>query len=200
MASQIGMRLAFSSVVPQIRQGAGNNTAASASNAVRNITMYVSRREGHRERYSSRNGKDRWPIPPSDLGQLRSLRPAHLFQLAMGLPGQLLVNRHQVMRLLLDSGNFFSRNSSNDFSLHPPILVGPHFAQIATQFHKARISFLLRMAFPLQNLIDFLQPRTKPDDDSVSVPSVAARYSSNWSSQSESLAPGRRISFESSSC
>jgi len=37
--SQIGMRLAVSSVVAQIRQGAGNNTAASASNAVRNINM-----------------------------------------------------------------------------------------------------------------------------------------------------------------
>jgi len=31
------MRLAFSSAVPQIRQGAGTNTAASASMAVRNI-------------------------------------------------------------------------------------------------------------------------------------------------------------------
>jgi len=37
--SQIGMRLAVSSVVAQIRQGAGNNTAESASNAVRNIKM-----------------------------------------------------------------------------------------------------------------------------------------------------------------
>ena len=48
--SHIGMRLAVSSVVPQILQGAGNNTAASASMAVRNIKLSLASERGHRER------------------------------------------------------------------------------------------------------------------------------------------------------
>ena len=58
--SQIGMRLAVSSVVAQIRQGAGNSTAASASMAVRNIKLSLASERGHRERYSTTAGKDRW--------------------------------------------------------------------------------------------------------------------------------------------
>jgi hypothetical protein len=41
--SPLGLRPAFSSAVPLIRQRAGNSIAASASMAVRNITMYLVR-------------------------------------------------------------------------------------------------------------------------------------------------------------
>jgi hypothetical protein len=57
--SQIGMRLAVSSGVAQIRQGAGNSTAVSVSMAVRNIKLSLASESGHSERYSTRVTKDR---------------------------------------------------------------------------------------------------------------------------------------------
>ena len=46
-ASQIGMRLAFVSVWPQIRHGAGKSTDASASSALLKITDSVANRRGY---------------------------------------------------------------------------------------------------------------------------------------------------------
>src|SRR5271168_3794635 len=76
----------------------------------------------------------------------------------MGLPGQLLVNCHQVIRLPPALGEFLLQKLIKRLQIvHPPVLTGPHLAQVAAKLHKTGVSLLLRRPFPVQNLIDLFQ-------------------------------------------
>lgn len=75
----------------------------------------------------------------------------------MRLPRQLLVNCHRVIRLPSGSGEFLLQKVIKGPKIvHPPVLPGPYFAEIATQLHKADVPFPLRRLFPVQNLVDLL--------------------------------------------
>ena len=75
----------------------------------------------------------------------------------MGLPGQLLVNRHQVICLPSRLGKFLLQKLIKGLQIvDPPVLTGPHFAQVTAQLHKARVPLPLRRPFPMQNLVDLL--------------------------------------------
>ena len=75
----------------------------------------------------------------------------------MGLPWQLLVNRHQVIRFPSRLGKFLLQKLIKGLQIvDPPVLSCPYFAQVPTQLHKARVSLPLRRLFPMQNLVDLL--------------------------------------------
>src|SRR5271168_1080425 len=76
----------------------------------------------------------------------------------MGLPGQLLVNRHQVIRFPSRLGEFLLQKLSKGLQVvHPPVLSGPGFTEVTAQLHKACVSLPLRGLFPVQNLVDLFQ-------------------------------------------
>ena len=76
----------------------------------------------------------------------------------MSLRRQLLVNRHQVIGFPSRLGKFLLQKLFKRLQIvDPPVLTGPHFAEIATQLDKALVPLPLGRPFPVQNLVELLQ-------------------------------------------
>src|SRR5579863_3434303 len=103
------------------------------------------------------------PLPTRDLRQIRCLCPTHLSQLTANLPRQLLMNRHQVVGLAARLRKFPRQELIEGLQIvDPPVLPGPRFAEITSEFHKAGIALLLRSSFPGQDLVDLGENKHSP--------------------------------------
>src|SRR5208282_505643 len=97
-------------------------------------------------------------VPPRDLRQLQPLCPSHFLQFTSRLRRQVLVDRHQVVRL----PSRFRKPPRQKLVerlqvLEPPVLSRSHLAQIPAEIDEARVPLHLFLSFPRQDLVDLGQ-------------------------------------------